>query len=69
MTIGKKIRIARILADKTQIQLGKEAGLTKDYISQLERGLSTNPTLDIMKRLSKALNVSAEELFFSEDDN
>ena len=33
--MGKKIKIARILADKTQEQLSKETGISKDYISML----------------------------------
>lgn len=65
--MGKNIKIARILADKTQEQLSKETGLSKDYISMLERGVTNNPTLEVMKKLSKALNVPVMELFFSDE--
>lgn len=66
--MSKKIKIARIMAEKTQIQLAEETGLSKDYISSLERGITNNPSLDIMKKLSKALGVSPVELFFSEEE-
>lgn len=65
--MGKKIKIARILADKTQEQLSKEVGVSKDYISMLERGVTNNPSLKTMKKLSKALGVSVIELFFSDE--
>lgn len=66
--MSKKLKIARIMADKTQIELAEETGLSKDYISSLERGITKNPSLDIMKKLSKALRVSPVELFFSEEE-
>lgn len=65
--MSKKLKIARILADKTQTQLAKETGISKDYISALERGKTKNPSLDIIKKLSKALNVPASELFFNDE--
>lgn len=66
--MNKKLKIARIMAEKTQIQLAEETGLSKDYISALERGITNNPSLDIMKKLSKALDVPVVELFFSEEE-
>lgn len=65
--MSKKLKIARILADKSQIDLAKETGISKEYISALERGKVKNPTLEVMKKLSKALDVPVTELFFSED--
>lgn len=65
--MNKKIKIARIMADKTQMELAEETGLSRDYISSLERGITKNPSLEIMKKLSKALGVSPMELFFSEE--
>lgn len=65
--MGKKIKIARVLADKTQEQLSKETGISKDYISMLERGVTNNPTLEVMKKLSKALDTPVVDLFFSDE--
>lgn len=66
--MNRKLKIYRVIADKTQIQLAEETGISKDYISALERGKTKNPSLDIMKKLSKALNVSVAELFFTEEN-
>lgn len=66
--MNKKIKIARVLADKSQMDLAKETGLSKEYISALERGITDNPSLKVMKKLSKALGVSVTELFFDENE-
>ena len=67
-TMSKKIKIARVLADKSQMDLAKETGLSKEYISALERGITDNPSLKVMKKLSKALGVPVTELFFDENE-
>ncbi len=46
----------------TRAELAKKAGVTELYISQLELGLRENPSLPVVRRLAKALGVSAGEL-------
>ena len=46
----------------TQAELAKKARVTQLYISQLETGLRDNPSLPVLRRLAKALGVSAGEL-------
>ena len=41
----------------TQVQLAKKAGVTQAYIAKLEAGDKANPTLDVLKRLARALGV------------
>lgn len=65
--MGKKLKIARILANKTQNQLAAEIGVSRDYISMLETGRKNNPSLEFMKKISKALDVPVMELFFDEN--
>lgn len=65
--MNKRLKIARILAEKTQIQLSQETGLSRDYISELERGVNKNPSLDVMIKISRALNVSVQELFLYDE--
>lgn len=55
----KKIRLAKGL---TREELHKRTGLTVSYIYKLERGLKNSPTLDVVIRLAKALEVSVDEL-------
>jgi transcriptional regulator with XRE-family HTH domain len=46
----------------TQVQLAGKAKVTQAYIAQLESGDKKNPSLDILKRLAKALGVPVMEL-------
>jgi transcriptional regulator with XRE-family HTH domain len=46
----------------TRPELAKKAGVTEFYIFQLETGLRENPSLPVLRRLAKALGVSAGEL-------
>ncbi len=43
-------------------QLDELAGVTVYYISYLESGKRTNPSMQVMARLFKALNMSKEEI-------
>jgi transcriptional regulator with XRE-family HTH domain len=51
----------------TQEGLGDLASLTKLQIHRYERGTS-QPTLDALKRMAVALNVSIDELVFEEQE-
>jgi XRE family transcriptional regulator of biofilm formation len=59
-----KVRLRRWRRERglTQEELAKKAGVTKFYISQLETGIRHNPSLPVLRRLAKALGVSAGEL-------
>ena len=56
--------LKQVRADKglTQRDLAKKARVTQGYIAQLEMGLRKNPSLETLKRLAKALGVSATAL-------
>lgn len=45
--------------------LAEKSGMTKSYLSKVERGLST-PSIATALKLAKALNVKVEEMFSSE---
>ena len=55
----KSLRIERGL---TQAQVAQKVGVTKNYITMLERGDRKNPSLDIVKKIAKALGVPVTEL-------
>ncbi len=46
----------------TQDELARRVGVTKAYISLLESGARTNPSLDVLRRLAKALGVPLTKL-------
>lgn len=62
LRFGKAIRRRRRDLDMTQEKLAELAELHRTYISNLERG-EANPTLDIINRLAKALDISIAQLF------
>ena len=55
----RKLREGRRL---TQTELGKRASVTQAYVAMLERGVKTNPSIQVLKRLAKALRVPMSEL-------
>ena len=58
-TVIRELRRAR---DLSQRELGDKADVTGAYIAQLETGVKKNPSLDILKRLAKALGVPVTAL-------
>jgi transcriptional regulator with XRE-family HTH domain len=46
----------------TQDAVAKRAGVTKNYVTMLERGKGKNPSLPVLKKLAKALGVPVTEL-------
>ncbi|MGJ7543797.1 cupin domain-containing protein [Variovorax sp. LT1R16] len=56
------LRLLRIQNDLTLDQLARAAGLTRSYLSKVERGLCS-PSIASALHLAKALNVTVEELF------
>lgn len=63
-----KLKKARCSQLMTQKQLSEKSGITQQYIYKLESGKLTNPTRQIMLKISSALGVSVQELFFSEEE-
>lgn len=48
--------------DLTQVQLAKRVGVSQSYIAQLESGRKAGPSLAVLKRLAKALDVNVAAL-------
>jgi transcriptional regulator with XRE-family HTH domain len=62
--IGANLIIARAQARLTQAQLAHAAGVTRQTVSDIERG-ATNPTVDVLDGLSRILKIPIERLFTS----
>lgn len=60
--IGMRIKSIREGKKLTQEKLSEKADLNPIYLSNIERGKS-NPTLDLLIRIAKALEVELWELF------
>lgn len=65
--LGKRIRALRKQAGLTQSGLAERAGLSDNYVGQIERG-EARPTLDILCNISRSLRAPISRLFnFPED--
>jgi transcriptional regulator with XRE-family HTH domain len=60
--IGRNVKRIRESKDWSQCKLSEESGLHYTYISGIERGIR-NPTVEIIFRISLALNIKPSKLF------
>ena len=56
------LRVLRRERGWSMAALAKKADVTDAYIAQLETGKRTNPSLEILKRLARALGVPLTQL-------
>ena len=64
MEIGEKLRNLRIQKNLTQEELGERTDLSKGYISQLERDLSS-PSMETFFSILEVLGVTPEQFLVS----
>ena len=60
--LGMRIRYLREQKKMTLEDLSFEAGINKNYLSDLERG-NRNPTVKVLTKIADALEISLEILF------
>lgn len=59
---GRCVRLLRLEAGYTQVELAELCGFYQTYLSRLERGMA-NPTLNAMEVIANALGLSIYELW------
>lgn len=62
------LRLLRIANDLSITELANKIGVSKSYVSELERGLKKRPSLDLIDKYSEALNVDKQTIMFFIDD-
>jgi transcriptional regulator with XRE-family HTH domain len=62
MRLRQAVRQRRAAKGWTQRELAQRVKVTTPYITQLELGLRTNPSLPVLRRLAKALGVPVARL-------
>jgi len=67
MDIGKKLKNLRIRNDLTLEELASRSELTKGFLSQVERNL-TSPSISTLEDLLEALGTNLAEFFQSEEE-
>jgi XRE family transcriptional regulator, master regulator for biofilm formation len=60
--IGQKIKHLRQAKGYSITELGRLADVSKSYISQLERGMQTNPSLQFLVKVSAPLDTTVTYL-------
>jgi len=64
--LGTRIRRIREEKDMTLSQLEDASGVTKGYLSQLENGKASNPSVEHMRKIAQGLEVNIVELLGEE---
>ncbi|MBM6619061.1 helix-turn-helix domain-containing protein [Bacillus suaedaesalsae] len=60
---GKKIQDLRTKKGMTLSELSKVSGVSKSYLSFIERGIQKNPSIDVIERLAAALEVQPHVIY------
>ena len=60
--IGERIKLLREKKGYTLTQLADLAGVSKSYLSYIERNLQTNPSLQLLSKLAITLETTLEYL-------
>lgn len=55
--IGKKIYQYRIKRGLTLSELAERAGIAKSYLSNIERSLNRNPSIQVVEKIAQVLDV------------
>ncbi|MFC0905291.1 helix-turn-helix domain-containing protein [Clostridium sp. MT-14] len=60
--IGDKIKNIRKTKGLSQKKLAEASGISPSYLQQLELGQKKNPSIDVLNKISKALDINIKEL-------
>ena len=65
--IGRNIQELRKRKGMTLTQLAANAGISKSYLSNIERGVNQNPSIEVLKRLAVVLHADLKTLLRIDD--
>lgn len=66
--VGKRLRVWRVLNDKTQDDLAREAGVTRNFVSAIERGAQGLDAVRL-RSLAAAMDTHLAELLADPPDD
>jgi transcriptional regulator with XRE-family HTH domain len=64
--VGKRIRVWRVLNERSQDELAAEAGVTRNFVSAIERGAQGLDAVRL-RRLARVMDMSLGELLADPD--
>ena len=68
MTIGQRLRTARLARGLSQAQLARAAGLSSQAVNQIERGVHPAPRFTTIAALARVLDVTPSWLVSTDPD-
>ncbi|WP_237458607.1 helix-turn-helix domain-containing protein [Pontibacillus yanchengensis] len=63
---GEKIKDLRSKRGLSLTELSRESGVSKSYLSFLERGMQQNPSIDVIEKIAHALKVDVHTVLTDE---
>lgn len=66
--IGQRIKKVREEKGYSISRLAKKAGISKSYLSYIERDMQKNPSLHLLKKIAAPLGLSVEQLLNDRQD-
>ena len=63
-----RLQLARMEQDRSQTELAKRVGVTRQTIGMVESG-DYNPTLNLCIQICKELGKTLDDLFWEDNDN
>jgi transcriptional regulator with XRE-family HTH domain len=62
-SFGQRVRARRVEEGWSQEELARKAGISRNYLSQIERGVATNLSWQVMEKLVTELGLRTSEIF------
>lgn len=62
MLVGVKLKNLRLKRGYSINELSDRSGVSKSYLSYIERGIQKNPSLQVLSKLAHTLDTNVEEL-------
>ena len=67
LEVKNRLKELRTKENLSQAELAQKSGVSQNLIARLESGALTNTTTDTLFKISKALNVKVEQIFFTDN--
>jgi XRE family transcriptional regulator of biofilm formation len=62
--IGERIHLSRVEQGLSISELAKKADVAKSYLSNVERSIKTNPSVQFVEKVAQALGVPVDQLLY-----
>ena len=66
--IGSRIKEMRKRKNLSLTELAQNANVAKSYLSNVERGIQNNPSIQFIEKIASALHIPVNSLIFGEEE-